>query len=52
MAEELNDSPTPTEAEEYGYPLEENKGKSWLDLILDYVKSKKESSTGQLQKVG
>jgi len=38
------------EAEEYGYPKEE-KGKSWLDLILEYIKSKKEGSKPKVQKV-
>ena len=37
--------------DEYGYPVEGPEGKSWLDLIVGYIKQKKEGSKPQLDKV-
>jgi len=36
--------------DEYGYE-EEGKEKSWLDLIIEYLKSKRESSKPKLKEV-
>lgn len=36
--------------DEYGYPTSEE-GKGWLDLIIDFVKQRKEGSQPKLEKV-
>lgn len=37
----------------YGYDeLEDEKKKSWLDMIIDYLKNKNKEKKGKLEKVG
>jgi hypothetical protein len=34
----------------YGYNPEEEKGKNWLDMIIEYLKSSKQAKAPQLEK--